>query len=88
MRSLEQNGWSYFTSRFADETNARTFASEFPVEIVFNYTGLCQQLERSDALLKKFVCLMDVIRPLASRSGDLPYSMSAYEWTEAVLSHR
>ena len=65
IRSLPRNGWSYFTSRFADESNARTFASEFPVEIVFNYTGLYQQLERSDALFEE-VRLPDGCHPASS----------------------
>ena len=62
IRSLPRNGWSYFTSRFADEANARKFASEFPVEIVFNYAGLYQQLERSDALFEE-VALPDGCTP-------------------------
>ena len=65
IRSLSRNGWSYFTSRFADETNARMFASQFPVEILFNYTGLYQQLERSDALFEE-VCLPDGCDPASS----------------------
>ena len=54
LRNLPQNGWTYFTSRFADEANAKKFASEFPVEIAFNYAGLYQQLERSDAFFEDF----------------------------------
>ncbi|KAI5460965.1 hypothetical protein BGZ63DRAFT_455081 [Mariannaea sp. PMI_226] len=50
MRALPRNGWPYFTSRFADQNKAKTYASEFPAEIKFNYTGLYQQLERADAL--------------------------------------
>ena len=65
IRSLPRNGWSYFTSRFADETNAGKFASEFPVEILFNYAGLYQQLERSDALFKE-VCLPDGCDPAST----------------------
>ena len=50
IRGLPKNGWSYFTSRFATDTNANRYASEFPVEILFNYTGRYQQLEREDGM--------------------------------------
>lgn len=53
MRSVPNNGWSYFTSRFADEQAAKEHVSMFPVEILFNYTGQYQQLERDDALFKR-----------------------------------
>lgn len=49
-RGLPQNGWSYFTSRFSDAEDAQSNLSALPVEIVFNYTGAFQQLERKDAL--------------------------------------
>ncbi|PFH58666.1 hypothetical protein XA68_13399 [Ophiocordyceps unilateralis] len=47
-RRLRDNGWAYFTSRYlgsADRLSLKT-----PLEIVFNFTGSYQQLERSDAL--------------------------------------
>ncbi|KAI5457580.1 hypothetical protein BGZ63DRAFT_427622 [Mariannaea sp. PMI_226] len=53
IRSLPRNGWSHFTSRFASEANAAKFAAEFPAEIMFNYAGLYQQLERSDAFFEE-----------------------------------
>ncbi|KAL0929811.1 non-ribosomal peptide synthetase protein [Colletotrichum truncatum] len=49
MRSLPANGWSYFTSRFANPELARANASAFPMEVLFNYAGMYQQLERDDA---------------------------------------
>jgi amino acid adenylation domain-containing protein len=52
MRSFQDNGWSYFASQFASESAANAFASLFPVEIIFNYQGLYQQLERNDSLFK------------------------------------
>jgi len=52
-RSLSHNGWSYFVSRFLDKRVTQAFASEFPLEILFNYHGLYQQLERSDALFEQ-----------------------------------
>ncbi|KAK5991451.1 Nonribosomal peptide synthetase dtxS1 [Cladobotryum mycophilum] len=53
LRSLPNNGWPYFTSRFAGEANSSKFSKEFPVEIMFNYVGLYQQLERSDSLFEQ-----------------------------------
>lgn len=50
LRMLPHNGWSHFTSRFVSEASARQNAKVFPVEIMFNYTGLFQQLEREDAV--------------------------------------
>ncbi|PHH89906.1 hypothetical protein CDD83_4996 [Cordyceps sp. RAO-2017] len=53
VRALPRKGWSWFTSRFADAEKAARFASGFPVEILFNYQGLYQQLERSDAIFEQ-----------------------------------
>nr|APA19546.1 leualacin synthetase [Hapsidospora irregularis] len=53
MRSLSHNGWSDFTSRFAGEGEADRFAKEFPVEVMFNYAGLYQNLEREDGLFEQ-----------------------------------
>ena len=52
IRRLPKNGWSYFTSRFADEANATSNASSFPVEVAFNYAGSYQQLERDGSLFE------------------------------------
>lgn len=51
-RSLQKNGWVYFTSRFRDQVNSGKFAQEYPVEMMFNYAGIYQQLERSDGLFE------------------------------------
>ncbi|EFQ87557.1 hypothetical protein PTT_16905 [Pyrenophora teres f. teres 0-1] len=52
MRSFQNNGWSYFASQFASATAADAFASLFPIEVLFNYEGIYQQLERKDSLFK------------------------------------
>ena len=52
IRSFKHNGWSYFASQFADQSTADRFLSGFPAEVMFNYQGLYQQLERTDALFK------------------------------------
>lgn len=50
-RKLPNNGWSYFTSRFLNEAGISKFADHLPMEVVFNYLGRYQQLERADSLL-------------------------------------
>ncbi|KAE8868649.1 hypothetical protein PTNB29_02560 [Pyrenophora teres f. teres] len=52
IRSFQDNGWSYFASQFASASAADAFASLFPMEVLFNYQGLYQQLERKDSLFK------------------------------------
>ncbi|KAJ6068698.1 hypothetical protein N7499_010585 [Penicillium canescens] len=49
-RTLPANGWSYFTSRYLNEDGVKAFTDHMPVEIVFNYLGLYQGLERSDGM--------------------------------------
>lgn len=53
MRSFSHNGWLYFASLFTDETSASEFTSLFPVEVMFNYLGKYQQLERADSLFSR-----------------------------------
>lgn len=52
IRSFDRNGWDYFTSSFSSPEAADAFVSQFPVEVIFNYYGQFQQLERKDALFK------------------------------------
>ncbi|EFY88504.1 nonribosomal peptide synthase, putative [Metarhizium acridum CQMa 102] len=52
VRRLSKNGWSYFTSQYADEHNAATNATDFPVEVLFNFAGSYQQLERDDSFFE------------------------------------
>jgi hypothetical protein len=52
MHSFKDNGRSYFASRFIDGDSTHNFASIFPVEMVFNYQGVYQQLERDESLFK------------------------------------
>lgn len=51
-RSMPSNGWEYFASRYLHGDGSKYCESHEPMEILFNYTGLFQQLERSDALLQ------------------------------------
>jgi amino acid adenylation domain-containing protein/non-ribosomal peptide synthase protein (TIGR01720 family) len=51
-RAIPRNGWAYFSSRYLHSEGMNYFASHSPMEILFNYTGLFQQLERPGALLQ------------------------------------
>ena len=51
-RRVPQNGWSYFTSRYLNPAGKRDFQINGPVEIIFNYLGLYQQLERQESLFQ------------------------------------
>ncbi|GFF41831.1 nonribosomal peptide synthetase 12 [Aspergillus udagawae] len=53
VRSLPKNGWSYFTSKFADDTKAATSAAGFPVEVLLNFAGSYQQLERDGSFFER-----------------------------------
>ncbi|CAG8909366.1 unnamed protein product [Penicillium egyptiacum] len=50
--ALPANGWSYFTSRYLNEDGVKAFADHMPVEIVFNYLGLYQGLERAEGIFQ------------------------------------
>ncbi|RYP49816.1 hypothetical protein DL768_004545 [Monosporascus sp. mg162] len=49
-RSLRDNGFAYFSSRYLNPKGRTVFQCDGPLEVIFNFTGLYQQLERSDAL--------------------------------------
>ncbi|KAJ5693236.1 acetyl-CoA synthetase-like protein [Penicillium macrosclerotiorum] len=51
-RQIPRNGWSYFTSRYLNPAGQQAFQIKGPVEVIFNYMGLYQQLERPDSLFK------------------------------------
>lgn len=51
-RRVPANGWAYFTSRYLNPQGRQTFAQRGPMEILFNYLGLYQQLEGPNAFLK------------------------------------
>ncbi|KAF9636542.1 putative nonribosomal peptide synthase protein [Lasiodiplodia theobromae] len=52
-RAITDNGWAYFASRFLSAEGEAAFNKHWPMEIMFNYLGLYQQLERDDALLQQ-----------------------------------
>lgn len=53
MRDLDHHGnSSYLASQFINDESAQAFSSNFPAEILFNYGGSYQQLERSDSLFE------------------------------------
>lgn len=49
-RRIPRNGLPYFTSRFLTTKGAEIFRGHELMEIVFNYFGRAQQLERTDSL--------------------------------------
>ncbi|KAF1998930.1 amino acid adenylation [Amniculicola lignicola CBS 123094] len=49
--SVPANGRPYFASRYLNEAGIAKFGSHDHVELSFDYLGLYQQMERSDALL-------------------------------------
>jgi non-ribosomal peptide synthase protein (TIGR01720 family) len=51
-RAIPRNGWAYFASRYLHPEGMNYCAAHSPMEILFNYTGLFQQLERPGALLQ------------------------------------
>ncbi|THC98393.1 hypothetical protein EYZ11_002112 [Aspergillus tanneri] len=52
-KELPANGWSYFASKYLHEEGVRAFANHMPMEILFNYLGLYQGLERADGLFQR-----------------------------------
>ncbi|KAJ5674298.1 uncharacterized protein N7477_004232 [Penicillium maclennaniae] len=68
-RSISTNGWAYFASRFLHPEGPEVFQNHFPMEILFNYTGLFQQLERPGAFLQMTSVQDDSLLPMAA---DLP----------------
>lgn len=51
-RAIPANGRPYFARRFLTADGRDRFATHWPMEILFNYLGQYQQLERTDALLQ------------------------------------
>ncbi|KAK6815196.1 hypothetical protein RU639_008655 [Aspergillus parasiticus] len=52
-RKIPKNGWAYFASRYLNPMGNKSFSDDNPIEILFNYLGLYQQLERSDAVIQQ-----------------------------------
>lgn len=56
LRGVPRNGWAYFTSRYLNPQSKKVFETHDPVEVLFNYEGRYQQLERRDALFHRVDC--------------------------------
>ncbi|KAF3492239.1 peptide synthetase [Arthroderma uncinatum] len=52
-RKVPGRGWPYFASRYLNDEGRAAFNGYTPFEIVFNFHGLYQQLERKDGLLQQ-----------------------------------
>jgi amino acid adenylation domain-containing protein/non-ribosomal peptide synthase protein (TIGR01720 family) len=68
-RAIPFNGWAYFASRFLHPEGRERWGDHIPMEILFNYTGLFQQLENPKALLQLAALPDHEILPMAA---DLP----------------
>lgn len=68
-RAIPSNGWASFTSRYLHQDGAEHSESHSPIELLFNYTGLFQQLERPNAHLQLAAVPDHDILPMP---GDLP----------------
>ncbi|EFE37496.1 nonribosomal peptide synthase, putative [Trichophyton verrucosum HKI 0517] len=52
-RKVPGRGWPYFASRYLNDEGREAFNGYTPFEVVFNFHGLYQQLERKDGLLQQ-----------------------------------
>lgn len=68
-RAIPRNGWASFTSRYLHLDGAQHSQGHAPIELLFNYTGLFQQLERPNAHLQLAAVPDHDILPMP---GDLP----------------
>lgn len=68
-RRIPQNGWPYFTSRQLKQTGFNAFSDHFPVELLFNFSGSYQRLERDSSM---FVPISDETIQQSDRSARLP----------------
>lgn len=50
---LPQGGWPYFASRYLTPEGQADFGGHFPMEVVFNYLGRYQGLEKDDGLFHR-----------------------------------
>ncbi|WEW61343.1 hypothetical protein PRK78_006833 [Emydomyces testavorans] len=51
-KTLSRNGFDYSSSRFLNPKGIKAFENHIVADILFNYEGLYQQLERTDSLFK------------------------------------
>jgi amino acid adenylation domain-containing protein/non-ribosomal peptide synthase protein (TIGR01720 family) len=52
-RSIPRNGFDYFASRYLTVPGQEAFGKSGPMEVLFNYLGQFQGLERADSLLRQ-----------------------------------
>ncbi|CAG7927732.1 unnamed protein product [Penicillium olsonii] len=70
-RQMPGNGRPYFASRFLSPAGKQDLQLNGPVEVMFNYLGLYQQLEREDALFN-LRSMPEGVDDLCDISGKLP----------------
>ena len=52
-RQIPCNGWAYFASRYLTIEGGKYLEKEFPVEVLFNFAGSFQQLERQGSRVRQ-----------------------------------
>lgn len=63
-------GWSYFASRYLNDEGKEAFGNHWPMEILFNYHGQYQNLEREDSLIK-LAELKPTLDGIEAATGDI-----------------
>jgi amino acid adenylation domain-containing protein/non-ribosomal peptide synthase protein (TIGR01720 family) len=84
-RKLPNKGWPYFTSRYLNEQGRVEFQGHEQMELLFNYIGRFQQLERTDTLLQHRRIDTGVIEPSVGR--DVP-RLSLIEIQAVVMDEK
>ena len=81
-RRIPSNGYEYMASRYLHEQGRAKFGNYGTAEIVFNYMGLYQQLEKADGLFS----LLDIeLTPSASNVGPETSRWSLIELSAGVV---
>lgn len=52
-KGIPEHGWPYFTGRYLNQDTRKAFTGHEKMEMLFNYEGSYQQLERSTAIMRQ-----------------------------------
>lgn len=69
-RRTPGNGWPFFCSQHLNEQGRQAFSDYRRPEILFNYTGMFQQLEREESLMRPFGRVLDMQSETRNYSAD------------------
>ncbi|TLD25407.1 hypothetical protein PspLS_06301 [Pyricularia sp. CBS 133598] len=81
---ISRNGLDYFSAKYLHSSGKRAFASHIPSEIMFNYEGRYQNLERDDSILRPEMKLWQAGEDLADQAKNLQ-RFCLFEISAAVL---